>query len=137
MFRFMQWGVTNASLLAGAEAAIRFHETIGAKRIEERAIALTTRLRAGLDSIANVTIYSSRHPAMLTGTTIWGIDGVAARDLQEALWTEAKVRVRAAGAGTPPSVRQCCHVYTTMADVDRSVAAARLLAQRLPRQDPA
>jgi selenocysteine lyase/cysteine desulfurase len=122
----MQYGTGNLSLLVGLEKAIELHQAIGPERVEARNIALTRTLRSGFDEIGGVTIHSPRHEAMLTGTTIWSLAGVSGAELQEALWRDARIRVRASDGG----VRQCCHIYTTMADVERSVDATRRLAAR-------
>jgi isopenicillin-N epimerase len=129
MYRFMQYGALSGSLLAGLEAAIDFHNAIGAKRIEERVISLTRRLREGLASIPGVRIDSPLHPDMITGMTTWGIGDMPGFELQEALWSRARVRVRAAGGGGA-AVRQSCHICTLAADVDRSIRAARDIAHR-------
>jgi isopenicillin-N epimerase len=126
MYRLMQYGTGNLSLLVGLERAIDFHAAIGSRRVEDRNIALTRRLREGLDAIAGVTIHSPRPESMLTGTTMWSMHGLTGGELQDGLWHDAKVRVRA----VDPGVRQCCHIYTTMADVERSLAATRALAAR-------
>ncbi|HSA55761.1 MAG TPA: aminotransferase class V-fold PLP-dependent enzyme [Gemmatimonadaceae bacterium] len=131
MLRLMQWGATSYSILAGLHAAIDLHTSLGSRRVQDRVIALNQRLREGLDGIRGVTVHSPRHPDMMTGTSIWGVEGMTGVDLQEALWREARVRVRAAGDGTPPGVRQCCHICATMEEVDRSVAAARVIAGRV------
>jgi isopenicillin-N epimerase len=124
MYRLMQYGTGNLSLLVGLERAIDFHQAIGSARVEARVLDLTRRLRTALAEIDDVVIRSPAHPAMLTGTTIWGIDGMAGSALQDALWADAKVRVRATDGG----VRQCCHICTTMADVERSIDATRRIA---------
>jgi selenocysteine lyase/cysteine desulfurase len=41
------------------------------------------------------------------------------------LWSRAKVRVRAIGE---TGVRQCCHIYTLRADVDRTLEIVRQIA---------
>jgi isopenicillin-N epimerase len=124
MFRLMQYGTGNLSLLVGLEAAVDFHQALGPARVEERLLALSRRLRAGLAGIDGVVNHSPAHESMMTGTTIWGVRGTSGQALQDALWAEARIRVRASGDG----VRQCCHVYTTMADVERSLAATALIA---------
>lgn len=129
MYRFMQYGAASGSLLAGLEAAMDFHISIGPERIERRVLALTRRLRDGLQNIDGVTIHSPQHPEMLTAMTTWGLHGMPGFELQESLWSEAKVRVRAASHGVP-AVRQCCHINTTMREVERSLDATRALAAR-------
>jgi selenocysteine lyase/cysteine desulfurase len=125
-YRFMQYGTGNLSLLVGLEKAADFHLKLGPKRVEERILGLAERLRAGLQQIRGVRILSPTHPALLSATTIWSLDGVDHPALQDALWEQAKVRVRSVGTG----VRQCCHIYNMEEEVDRSLQATRRLAQR-------
>ncbi|MFW6079133.1 MAG: aminotransferase class V-fold PLP-dependent enzyme, partial [Gemmatimonadota bacterium] len=125
-YRLMQVGTGNLSLLIGFERAIEFHTRIGSERVERRIVGLADRLREGLAEIPGVEIRSPTHPELRTATTIWTIDGVESPDaLQDMLWERSKVRVR--GIGTI-GVRQCCHVYTLEADVDRTLETAREIA---------
>jgi selenocysteine lyase/cysteine desulfurase len=125
MFRLMQYGTGNMSLLVGLDKAVDFHLAIGSKRVEERIIGLADRLRSGLQQIKGVRIMSSLHPEIRSATTIWGIEGMNGGQLQDALWERAQVRVRSMGEG----VRQCCHIYNLEEEVDRALAAARTIAK--------
>lgn len=125
--RLMQYGTGNLSLLVGLDKALDFHLAIGSDRVEQRIIGLADRLRAGLRPIKGVTIRSALHPQLTSATTIWGVDGVTAGDLQDRLWNDSRIRVRAMGDGL--SVRQCCHIYNSEQEVDRTIAAARAMAR--------
>lgn len=119
--RLMQYGTGNLSLLVGLEQAIDFHATIGSRRVEERVLALANRLRAGLQQTPRVRITSPLHPALLSATTVWQVDGMTGEHVQDALWERARVRVRSMGTG----VRQCCHIYNSEAEVDRTLQTVR------------
>jgi selenocysteine lyase/cysteine desulfurase len=123
-FRLMQYGTGNLSLLIGFEKAIDFHLAIGSKRVEERVIGLADRLRTGLQQVKNARILSALHPELRSATTIWGIQGMTGPQIQDALWTRAKVRVRSMGEH---GVRHCCHIYNLESEVDRALQAARQL----------
>jgi isopenicillin-N epimerase len=125
MFRLMQYGTGNLSLLVGLDKAVDFHMAIGSKRVEERIIGLADRLRSGLQQIKGVHIMSSLHPEIKSATTIWGFEGMNGGQIQDALWDRAKVRVRSMGEG----VRQCCHIYNLEEEVDRALAAVRAIAK--------
>jgi selenocysteine lyase/cysteine desulfurase len=127
MYRFMQIGSGNLSLLKGYEAAIDFHNRIGPARVEARILALADRLRAGLRQIPQVRIHSPQHPALLSGTTTWSLEGYTGPQLMDALWERAKVRCRS--MGDPWGVRQGCHIYNSPEEVDRTLATARELAR--------
>ncbi|HXY70768.1 MAG TPA: aminotransferase class V-fold PLP-dependent enzyme [Gemmatimonadales bacterium] len=126
-YRLMQVGTGSRSLLKGYAAAIEFHNRIGPARVEARIMALANRLRAGLQQIPQVTIHSPVHPDLVSGTTVWSLAGVPATDLMDGLWNRAKIRCRS--MGDPLGVRQCCHVYTLMEDVDRTIATVRQMSR--------
>jgi isopenicillin-N epimerase len=127
-YRLMQVGTGNRSMLKGYMAAIEFHNRIGPARVEARIMALADRLRAGLQQIPQVTIHSPVHPELTSGTTVWSLAGYSASDLMDGLWERAKVRCRS--MGDPMGVRQCCHIYTLMDDVDRTLQTVRRMARR-------
>lgn len=123
-FRLMQHGTASRSTLEGLDAALDFHLALGGDLVERRALHLADRLRHGLARMAGVTVGAPVHDAQRTGTVLWTVAGLDGRALQARLWREARVRVRAQGA----AVRQCCHVFTLAADVDRALAAAARIA---------
>src|SRR2546429_2592654 len=56
MYRFMQYGTGNRSLLTGLDAALDFHFRIGPGRIYKRMRFLADRLRNGLQQIPRARI---------------------------------------------------------------------------------
>jgi selenocysteine lyase/cysteine desulfurase len=125
MFRLMQYGTLNLSLVRGLEVALDFLERIGMERIERRIRFLGERLRAGLREIPGVSISSSVHPELACGMTTWKVEGMDSRVLQEALWDRGRVRVRSVGDF---GVRTSTHVYVSPAEIDRLLQIARELA---------
>lgn len=128
-YRLMQVGTGNLSVLKGYEAAIDFHNRIGSARVTQRIVGLADRLRAGLRQIPQVTINSPQHPELVSATTVWSLAGYQAADLMDQLWARAKVRCRS--MGSPWGVRQCCHIYNSPEEVDRTLATVRrMVAER-------
>jgi len=124
IFRLMQYGTGNLSLLVGLDAAIDFHQHIGADRIEQRVMELSNRLRDGLKKIERAKIYSPTHPEMTCGIVTWGLDRVKGADLMDTLWNRRKIRVRSVDEGM---VRQSTHFYNTPEEVDATLEIARSL----------
>ncbi|MGH7475704.1 MAG: aminotransferase class V-fold PLP-dependent enzyme [Longimicrobiales bacterium] len=124
-YRLFQYGTGNLSLLVGFDRAIDFHQRIGSGRVQQRIVGLADRLRAGLHEIPGVVIGSPVHPELVTATTIWRIEGMTGTQTMDALWDRARIRVRSIGNEV---VRQCCHVYTLTADVDRTLEEVRRLS---------
>ena len=124
-YRLMQNGTSNLSMLRGVDAAVEFHNRVGPERVESRIMFLANRLRAGLGQIPRVTINSPQHQEMLCGTTVWSLRGYTAVELMDEMWTRSKVRVRA--MGDPLGVRQCCHIWNSPEEVDRTLATVQQL----------
>jgi len=127
MFRLMQWGTLNQSLLRGLEAAVDFMNAIGRDRIEERVRFLGSSLRKGLSQVAGVTVVTPMLPELSAGITHWGVAGLSGRQLQDELWARRKIRVRAGGEQV---VRQSTHIYNSLSEIEATVAVAKALAAR-------
>ena len=83
----------------GLDAALDFHNAIGAERIHQRIKFLGDYLREGLRKIPGTRIYTSADPAMCAGITVYSVDGVTGPKLQDEMWTRARLRPRANGPG--------------------------------------
>jgi selenocysteine lyase/cysteine desulfurase len=127
MFRLMQWGTLNQSLLRGLEAAVDFMNAIGRDRIEQRVRQLGSSLRQGLSQVAGVTVVTPMHPDLAAGLTHWGVEGLSGRQLQDELWARRKIRVRAGGERV---VRQSTHIYNSLSEIEATIAVAKALAAR-------
>lgn len=126
IFRLMQFGTGNLSNLIGLEAGLDFHQRVGSERCIQRIAELANRLRAGLQQIKGVTIFSPTHPALACSIVNYGIDKLDGAKLMDELWNRKKIRVRAQG-GT--AVRQSSHIYNSLAEIDATLAIVRELAK--------
>ncbi len=124
-FRLMQRGTGSLSLLAGCEAALDFHNTIGPDRVYARIKELGEHLRAGLHAIPGVRLYTSADPAMAAGITVYSVPGVTGGALQDEMWRRARLRPRANG----PGVRHCTHIFNSPQEVDRALNVVRALTK--------
>jgi len=128
MYRFMQYGTGNRSLLAGLDAALDFHFRLGPERVRKRIRTLADRLRTGLQQIPNVKINSPVHPEMAGAVVVYSVEGLPALDLQEQLWARRRIRVRA--VSEPLGVRQSCQIYNNEAEIDATLEVVRALARK-------
>ena len=124
-FRFMQYGTGSPAIIDGLLAALALAERTGIDRIERWDMALTKRLRDGLALIKGAVLSSPSDPRLASAITTFRVEGVPARDLQNALWEE-KIRVRA--QGDDKGVRLSAHVCVAPADIDRVLGVVRALA---------
>jgi selenocysteine lyase/cysteine desulfurase len=125
-FRFMQYGTGSVAAVEGLLAALGFVERIGIERIESWDAALTRRLRDGLARIPRARLSSPADPRLAAAITTFRVDGIAARDLQNALW-ERKIRVRA--QGDDKGVRLSAHLYVAPRDIDVMLETAGALGR--------
>ena len=125
MYRLTQYGTHNLSLLRGLEAAIDFVSQIGQERIEKRIRTLGHYLRQGLSEIPRVIIQTPTHPDLAAGMTRYGIEGLEGTELQDELWHRKGIRVRAVGRD---AVRQSCHIYNNMSELDETLEVVRAIA---------
>ena len=126
VFRLMQFGTANLSLLVGLDAALDFHQRIGSERIEKQIIGLADRLRSGLQKINGVKIFSPTHPALAGAMVTYGLSGVTGHQLQDELWNRKKIRAR---AQADEGVRQSVHIYNSPEEIDATLEVVRSLAK--------
>lgn len=117
-FRFMQFGTGSVPIVDGLMAAFDFIDGIGLPRIVRWDHMLNRRLRDGLLSLPKARITSPADPAFAAAITTFRVEGLSARDLQNALWQE-KIRVRAQNDCN--GVRFCTHLYVAPNDIDRAL----------------
>jgi isopenicillin-N epimerase len=125
LFRLMQYGTGNASLLVGLDAAIDFYKRIGAERIQKRITGLADRLRAGLRNMKGVKLLSPTHPGLAGAMVTYGVGGVTGPQLQDELWNRKKIRVRSQGK---EAVRQSVHLYNSPEEIDATLEVVAGLA---------
>ena len=126
-FRFMQYGTGSTALIDGLLAALALAERNTMERVERWDLALTNRLRDGLSKIKGAVLSSPADPRLASAITTFRVEGVTARDLQNALW-EKKIRVRA--QGDDKGVRLSAHIYVAPDDIDSVLGVVSALAGR-------
>jgi selenocysteine lyase/cysteine desulfurase len=124
-YRLTQRGTGSLSLLAGCEAALDFHNAIGAERVYARVKQLGDYLREGLRGIPGTRIYTSSDPAMSAGITVYSVAGVTGAQLQDEMWQRARLRPRANG----PGVRHCTHIFNSTREIDQALGVVRALTK--------
>jgi selenocysteine lyase/cysteine desulfurase len=123
MYRLMQYGTGNLSLLIGLGVAVEFHNQIGSARIQQRDFALADRLRTGLASVPGATIVSPTHPELTCATTVYGLKGKTGGQIQDYLGSAGGC---ASGAWETPSASGTpATSYTRLAEVTRRWRCSR------------
>ncbi len=123
----MQYGTGSTAVIDGLMAALALAERNGMERVERWDLGLTRQLRDGLSKIKGAVLSSPSDPRLASAITTFRVEGVLARDLQNALW-EKKIRVRA--QGDDKGVRLSAHVCVAPEDIARVLEVVSGLAAK-------
>jgi selenocysteine lyase/cysteine desulfurase len=105
--------------------AFRLHLHIGKARVERRIHGLNTRLKAGLASMAHVTLVTPRSEALSAGLVCFAVDRLSPSAVVEAL--RRRRIIATVTPYDPPYARLAPGLLNTPADVDRVLRAIRSL----------
>jgi isopenicillin-N epimerase len=124
--KFETLGQRNDATIVALGTTVDFHEAIGADRVEARMMELSTALIDGMSKIPNLQLVTPRDARLRAGVCIARFSaGIEARKVYEALYAEHRV------AGAPTGgLRLSPHIYNTMPEIERAIAALGKLAAR-------
>ena len=127
--RFNHVGTLDGSRIAGLQAALEFHRSLGSEAIWRRVRELQDRLRSGLLSIPGLSLRSpdATGTAGMLSFRIEGLDSLA---LQGHLARAARVRTRVIGEYGLGWMRLSTHVYNESGELDRVLALLDAAARR-------
>ncbi|MBI2956583.1 MAG: aminotransferase class V-fold PLP-dependent enzyme [Acidobacteria bacterium] len=118
--RLQQFGSTNASILAGLVAAIRFWQALGPERIERRIRQLHAYLKERVARLPGAELHSAAGEEFTGGILAVNFPGLERMKLQQRLYEKHRIRIR----GTSPTrLRLSTHIYHSFAELDRFVDA--------------
>lgn len=115
--RFDHVGTRNDSLVYGLQAALDFHDQIGAERIERRTRGMATDLDARLRTIPGVVVKSPSRAEFRSAMVSFTVSGKTAEEVIAALWKKGPVRVRHVAEYDYHFIRLSTHIYNSPAEV--------------------
>lgn len=116
--KFETLGQRDDAAVSAMGTAVDFHHLIGPARIEARILELAAALKEGVRKIPTAKLRTSTKPELSAGVCVIGFEGVDHQKVYEALYTKHGI----AGAATG-GVRFCPHIYNTLEEIDRTIAA--------------
>lgn len=120
--RFNHLGTMDESRLAGLDAALRLHETIGPDSIEARIRELDALLLSALASVSGVRIRSPVDPALGAGLISFTREGIDSLELQRRLGEE-NIRTRVVSEYGYGWMRLSPHIYNSEDDLEGVIRA--------------
>ncbi|MBI3264545.1 MAG: aminotransferase class V-fold PLP-dependent enzyme, partial [Acidobacteria bacterium] len=105
--------------------ALAFQNTIGRAMIEQRSRHLAQALMEGLRKLNGVQVWTSTDPARSAAVVSFRPASLDARKLNAALYENDQIACATRGGTDRPGLRFSPHIYNTMEEVDRTVAAIK------------
>lgn len=112
-------GQRDDSAVAAMGRGVDFHMTIGPDRVEGRMRQIASAIKEGLSKLPGVELTTSQDPGLSAGVVIFKPGALDAHKVYERLYNTYRI----AGAGMGPNIRLSPHIYNTMGETDRVVAA--------------
>ena len=137
----LESGTPNGVGIAGLLAAVEYVTERGVEAIRAHEMALTQQILDGLADAPGVRLYGPRDPARQTGTVALTIDGLRVSEVGLRLDDEfgvlsrvglqcAPMAHRTIGTFPEGTVRLAPEVFTTHEEIDQTVHAVRVIANR-------
>src|SRR5580698_3030299 len=121
--KFEDLGTRSFPLEQGIGEAINFHEGIGSKRKEQRIFYLKNYWATRVCELPGVKLHTSLDPKFSCAICGVSIDGITPNALMTTLFDRYKIHTVGIDYENIHCIRVTPHVYTTIADLDKFVAA--------------
>ena len=128
--KFESLGQRNDATLAAVGKAVDFHNLIGEANIEGRVRQLCTALKEGIARIPRSKLYTSLDPTLSLGVVIYSLGSAVDHEKAHMRLYEQYGVGGAFFPGKEPKLRLCPHVYNTMPEVQKVLAALQDIATR-------
>jgi selenocysteine lyase/cysteine desulfurase len=116
-------GQRDEPAIIGFAEAVRFETKIGLRAIEQRSRSLAQALIKGLRAIDGVHIWTHPDPARSGAVVTFRPGTLDIARLAAALYKNDRIGCATRTGSDRPGIRLSPHIYNTMAEVDRAVAA--------------
>ncbi len=126
--KFETFGQRHVPSALGMASAIDLQETIGTRNIEARVRQLSERLRAGLQEIPGVKLWTSADPRLSAGLTLFSIHDLPMEQIVKGIMERDRIYIRTMTTGNLNAVRASTHLYNTPEEVDRLLDGVRHVA---------
>jgi isopenicillin-N epimerase len=125
--KFEVFGQRDDPRVVALEAAIDFLNLIGIGSIEERTRALATRAKQQLREIPAVQLKTNLEPQLSAGVVKFRTKKMPTLQAYNTLWERHRLAIASTLSGDAEGLRFSPHIYNSMEEIDRAVAAVREL----------
>jgi isopenicillin-N epimerase len=125
--KFEVFGQRDDPRVVALEASIDFVDLVGAAAIEARMRALASRTKSQLREIPAVELKTNIEPELSGGVIKFRIKSVQTAEAYKKLWDRHRISISSTNSGDSEGLRVSPHIYNSMEEIDRTVAAVREL----------
>ncbi|MEZ5353641.1 MAG: aminotransferase class V-fold PLP-dependent enzyme [Bryobacteraceae bacterium] len=123
--KFEVYGQRDNPRLASVEAAVDFLQLIGMSNVEARLRFLVTRAKEQLQQVPGVRLKTSTDPQLSGGVVKFDLAKPSLKAAYDVLYSRHRLAIALTPSGEAQGLRFSPHIYNTVDDIDRAVAAVR------------
>ena len=123
--KFEVFGQRDNPRLVAVEAALDFLDLVGIKHVEARMRALAQSALRQLAELPGVKLKTSVTPELSAGVIKFEVTKMEPKAAYDLLWKRHGIAIAQTGSGDAKGLRFSPHIYNSMAEIERAVAAVR------------
>src|SRR5204863_7950131 len=110
------------------ESSLDFINLIGIAAVEARVRSLAAHAKTRLRELPQVELKTNVEPALSAGVVKFKLRNIPTKRAYDTLWERHKVSIAMTPSGDSEGLRISAHIYNSMEQIDRVVAAVRTLS---------
>jgi isopenicillin-N epimerase len=122
------YGQRDDPRIVALEAAIDFVSLIGVRAVESRMRLLATSMKEQISQLGGVKLKTNLEPELSGGVVKCDVNRVPTKQAYDALWSQHRISIAMTASGDSQGLRFSPHIYNSREDIDRAVAAIKVLA---------
>jgi isopenicillin-N epimerase len=122
------YGQRDDPRIVALESAIDFALLIGPAAVEARMRSLSGYMKRQLSEVGGVKLKTNLEPELSAGVIKCDITRVPTKQAYDALWDHHRIAIAMTASGDSQGLRFSPHIYNSREEIDRAVAAVKVLA---------
>jgi selenocysteine lyase/cysteine desulfurase len=126
--KFEVFGQRDDPRVAALEASVDFLLLMGMPAVEARVRALAAHAKTQLKALPQVELKTNLEPALSGGVVKFKMRNMPTKQAYDTLWEKHRLAIALTASGDAEGLRFSPHVYNSIEQIDRAVAAVKALA---------
>ena len=126
--KFEVFGQRDDPRVASLEASVDFLNLVGMAAIESRVRALATHAKQQLKAMPQVELKTNLEPGLSGGVVKFKLKNMPTKRAYDTLWEKHRIATSSTLSGDAEGLRFSAHIYNSMEQIDRAVAAVKALS---------